>query len=67
MATFWPNFFFKPGKAKNVSQVLVLVAGLFMFQAPDVSSDVNNRNMVWNKSEISTRKHSSKGALYVLL
>ena len=36
-------------------------------QAPDVSSDVNSRNMVWNKSEISTRKHSSNGALYVLL
>ena len=40
----WPlfgqNFFFKPGKAENVSQVLVLVADLFTFQVPDVSNDV---------------------------
>ena len=35
--------FFEPGKAENVSRVLVLVAGLFMFQVPDVSSDVNSR------------------------
>ena len=58
---------FKPGKAKNVSRVLVLVVGLFTFQVPDISIDVNNRNMVRNKAEISTRKHSSNGALYVLL
>ena len=30
-----------------------LVAGLFMFQVPDVSSDVNNRNMIRNKVELS--------------
>ena len=59
--------FFEPGKAENVSRVLVLVAGLFTFQVPDVSIDVNNRNMVRNKAEIRTRKHSSNGALYVLL
>ena len=59
--------FSEPGKAENVSRVLVLVDGLFMFQVPDVSSDVNNRNMIRNKAEISTRKHSSNGALYVLL
>ena len=59
--------FFKPGKAKNVSRVRVLVADLFTFQVPEVSIDVNNRNMVTNKAEISTRKHSSNGALYVLL
>ena len=41
---------FKPGKAENVSRVLVLVAGLFTFQVPDVSSDVNNRNMITNKA-----------------
>ena len=40
--------FSKLGKAKNVSRVLVLVAGLFTFQVPDVSSDVNSRNMIWN-------------------
>ena len=67
MTTFWPNFFFEPGKAENVSRVLVLVADLFTFQVPDVSIDVNNRNMVTNKVEISTHKHSSNGALYVLL
>ena len=44
-----------------------LVAGLFMFQVPDVSSDVNSRNMIRNMAEISTRKHSHNGALYVLL
>ena len=67
MTTFWPKFFFKPGKAENVSRVLVLVADLFTFQVPEVSIDVNNRNMVRNKAEICTRKHSSNGALYVLL
>ena len=59
--------FSEPGKAENVSRVLVLVAGLFTFQVIDVSSDVNNRNMVGNKAKISTRKHSSNAALYVLL
>jgi len=59
--------FFEPGKAENVSRVLVLVAGLFTFKVPDVSSDVNSRNMVGNKAKISTHKHSSNGALYVLL
>jgi len=67
----WPLlsqiFFFEPGKAENVSWVLVLVVDLFTFQVPDVSIDVNNGNMVMNKAEISTRKHSSNGALYVLL
>jgi len=58
---------FEPGKAENVSRVLVLVADLFTFQALDVSIDVNNRNMVRNKVKISTRKHSSNGALHVLL
>ena len=58
---------FEPGEAELVSRVLVLVAGLFTFQVPDVSSDVNSRNMVMNKVEISTCKHSSNGALYVLL
>ena len=38
-----------------------------MFQVPDVSSDVNNRNMIRNKVEIGTRKHNLNGALYVLL
>ena len=59
--------FSEPGKAENVSRVLVLVAGLFTFEVLDVSSDVNSRNMVMNKAEISTRKHYSNGALYVLL
>ena len=59
--------FTKPGKAKNVSRVLVLVAGLFMFQVPDVSSDVNSKNMIRNKAVISIHKHNSNGALYVLL
>ena len=59
------QFFFEPGKAENVSWVLVLVVGLFTFQVPDISIDVNNRNMVRNKVEISTCKHSSNGALYV--
>ena len=64
---FLAKFFFEPGKAKNVSRVRVLVADLFTFQVPEVSIDVNNRNMVSNKVEISTCKHSSNGALYVLL
>ena len=64
---FLAKIFFEPGKAKNVSRVRVLVADLFTFQVPEVSIDVNNRNMVRNKVEISTRKHSSNGALYVLL
>ena len=59
--------FSEPSKAENVSRVLVLVAGLFMFQVPDVSSDVNSRNMIRNKAVISTRKHNPNGALYVLL
>jgi len=59
--------FFEPSKAKNVFRVLVLVAGLFTFQVPDVSSDVNSRNMVGNKAQFSTRRHSSNAALYVLL
>ena len=59
--------FSKPSKAEYVSRVLVLVAGLFTFQVLDVSSDVNSRNMIRNKVEISTRKHSSNGTLYVLL
>ena len=67
MTNFWPNFFFKPGKAENVFRVLVLVADLFTFQVPDVSSDVNSRNMVGNKAKISTRKHISNGTLYMLL
>ena len=67
MTTFKPKFFFEPGKAKNVSRVLVLVADLFTFQVPEVSTDVNNRNMVRNKAEISTCKHSPNGGLYVLL
>ena len=59
--------FSETSKAENVSRILVLVAGLFMFQVPDVSSDVNSRNMIRNKAEISTHKHSPNGALYVLL
>ena len=59
--------FSKPGKAKNVSWVLVLVVGLLTFEVADVSSDVNSKNMVGNKAKISTHKHSSNGALYVLL
>ena len=58
---------FEPSKAENVSRVLVLVDGLLTFKVPDVSSDVNSRNMVGNKAKISTHKHSSNGALYVLL
>ena len=64
---FLAKFFFEPVKAENVSRVLVLVADLFTFQVLEVSIDVNNRNMVRNKVEISTCKHSSNGALYVLL
>ena len=64
---FLSKIFFEPGKAKNVSRVRVLVADLFTFQVPEVSIDVNNRNMVRNKVEISTCKHSSNDALYVLL
>ena len=64
---FLANFFFEPGKAENVSRVLVLVTDLFTFQVPEVSIDVNNRNMVRNKVEITTCKHSSNDALYVLL
>ena len=59
--------FFEPGKAENVSRVLVLVASIFTFQIPNVSSDVNSRNMIRNETKISTRKHNSNGALYVLL
>ena len=59
--------FSEPDKAEKVSRVLVLVAGLFTFQVPDVSRDVNNRNMIRNKAETSTRKHTSNGALYVHL
>ena len=61
----WSYDLFEPGKAENVSRVLVLVADLFTFQVPEVSIDVNNRNMVRNKVEISTCKHGSNGALYV--
>ena len=59
--------FSEPSEAEYVSRILVLVVGLLTFQVPDVSSDVNSRNMIRNKAEISTRKHSSNGALYVLL
>ena len=59
--------FSEPGGAKKVSRVLFLVAGLFTYPVPDISSDVNSRNMIRNNAEISTRKHSSNGALYVLL
>ena len=52
---------------ENSEEVLVFVVGLFTFQVLDVSSDVNNKNMIRNKVEINTRKHSSNGALYVLL
>ena len=55
------------GEAEYVSRVRVLVVGLFTFQVPDVSSDVNSRNMIKHKAKISTRKHSSNGALYMLL
>ena len=44
-----------------------LVAGLFTFQVSEVSSDANNRNMIRNKAKISTRKHNSDDAVYVLL
>ena len=59
--------FSDPDAAKLVSRLLVLVAGLFMFQIPEVSSDANSRNIFRKNVEISTRKHSSNGALYVLL
>ena len=59
--------FSEPGAAELVSRLLVLVAGLFTFQVPDVSSDVNRRNMVWNQAEISSRKNSSNNALFMLL
>ena len=55
------------GGAEEVSRVLILVAGRLTFQVPDVSSDVNSRNMIRNKVEICTRNHSSNGTLYVLL
>ena len=57
----------EPGEAEYVSRVRVLVVGLFMFQVPDISSDVNSRNMIKHKAKISTRKHSSNGALYMPL
>ena len=38
---FLAKFFLEPGKAENVSWVLVLVADLFTFQVLDVSIDVN--------------------------
>ena len=54
---FFPEIkFFKLGKAEQVSRVLVLVAGLFTYQVPDVSSDTNSRNMIRNKAEISLNK-----------
>ena len=59
--------FSKPGEVESVSRLLVLVAGLFTFEVPDVSSDMNSRNMIRNKVEITTSKHMSNGALYVLL
>ena len=59
--------FFEPGIAELVSRLLVLVAGLFTFQVLDVSNDVNSKNMIKKKAKISTRKHSSNSALYVLL
>ena len=59
--------FSEPGKAEKVPRVIVLAAGLLPFQVQDVSSDVNSRNMIRNKVEISTRKYSSNRALYVLL
>ena len=59
--------FSEPGAAELVSRLLVSVAGLFTFQVPDVSSDANSRNMIRNKAEISTLKHSSNDALNVLL
>ena len=59
--------FLEPSEAEYVSRILVLVVGLLTFQVPDVSSDVNNRNMIRNKAKISTRKHSLNGALYVVL
>ena len=46
----------EPDKAELVSRVLVLVAGLFTFQVPDVSSDANSRNMIRNKAEINLNK-----------
>ena len=55
------------GGAEEVSRVLILVAGLFMFRVPDLSCDVNSRNMIRNKTVISTRKHNPNGAQYVLL
>ena len=59
--------FSKLGEVELVSRLLVLVAGLFTFEVPDVSSDMNSRNMIRNKVEITTSKHMSNGALYVLL
>ena len=59
--------FLEPSEAEYVSRILVLVVGLLTFQVPDVSSDVNNRNMTRNKAEISTHKHNSNCALYVRL
>ena len=59
--------FSEPSEAEYVSRILVLVVGLLTFQVPDVSSDVNSRNMIRNKAEITTRKHSSNCTLYVLL
>ena len=40
-----------PGEAKYVSRILVLVAGPLMFQVPDVSNDVNSKNMIRNKAK----------------
>ena len=59
--------FSEPGVAEEVSRVLILVAGLFTYPVPDISSDVNCRNMIRNKAKISTLKHISNGALNVLL
>ena len=59
--------FSEPSGAEEVSRVLIVVAGLFTYPVLDISSDLNCRNMIRNKAEISTLKHSSNDALNVLL
>ena len=58
---FGQNKIFWTRQSWIISRVLVLVAGLFTFQVLDVSSDVNSRNIIRNKAEISTHKHNSNG------
>ena len=45
--------FFEPDKAEKVSRVLILVAGLFTYPVPDISSDVNCRSMIRKRLKLA--------------